>query len=135
MAGDYQDLGSRGPVMGVSDALYQINPFLPGTGWDVIFNAQDWFSNLTGLELYQAALDGPVGSAVWMLRNGKKWNFVAQGWQNYWDPVQALPLAQTDTIQFAWSAAFTAGPYNRTTNVQPEVTLWLRQVAGVAPRI
>jgi len=135
MAGDYQDLGSRGPVMGVSDALYQVNPFLLGTGWDVIFNPQDWFSNLTGLELYQAALDGPVGSVVWMLRNGKKWNFVAQGWQNYWDPVQALPISQTDTIQFCWSTAFTAGPYNRTTNVQPEVTLWLRQVAGVVPRI
>jgi hypothetical protein len=126
----YQDLGSRGPVMGVSDANYQINPFNLGTGWDVVIDPTVINSNLTQIEAYQAFIDGPVGSAVMVFRNGKKWNFVPQGWQNYWDPIQPLPLGQTDTITFCWSVPFTSGPYNRTSNVQPEVTLWLRQQLG-----
>ena len=123
----YQDLGPRGPKMGESDSVYEINPFLLGTGWDVVFGAQDWNTNLVNTQVYQIALDGPVGSSVWVLRNGKKWNFVAQGWQNYYDPQQPLPLGQTDTLQFCWNFAFTAGPYNRTNNIQPEVTCWLRR--------
>jgi len=113
--------------MGVSDATLQINPFLLGTGWDVVFGAVELGTNLTRVEIYQIALDGPIGSSVWMLRNGKKWNFVQQGWLNYNDPQQTLPLGQTETVQFCWNFPFTAGPYNRTSNVQPEVTLWLRQ--------
>ena len=123
----YQDLGPRGPKMGESDSLYEINPFLLGTGWDVVFGAADWNTNLINTEIYQIALDGPVGSSVWMLRNGKKWNFIAQGWLNYYDPQQPLPLGQTDTLQFCWNFAFTSGPYNRTSNIQPEVTCWLRR--------
>ncbi len=122
----WQDLGPRGPQLGVTDAGQQINPFLLGTGWDVIFTPDVWATNLTSLQIYQIALDGPVGSSVWMLRNGKKWNFIAQGWSNYNDPSQPIPLGQTDTITFAWNVAFTAGPYNRTSNIQPEVTVWLR---------
>jgi hypothetical protein len=125
----YQDLGPRGPSLGVSDQNYQINPFLLGTGWDVIFDPAVWATNLTGLEIYQISLDGPIGSSVWMLRNGHQWNFVAQGWQNYYDPVQPTPLSQTDTIAFCWNVAATAGPYNRTTNIQPTVTCWLRTIA------
>lgn len=125
----YQDLGPKGPFLGISDADARggFNPFLPGTGWDVIITAADLATNLTNVEIYQIALDGPIGSSVWMLRNRKKWNFVSQGWLNYNDPQQPLPLPQTDEVAFCWNFAFTAGPYNRTTNVQPEVTLWLRR--------
>lgn len=122
----YQDLGSR-TQLGVSDATFQINPFLLGTGWDVIFDPTVWASNLTGMEIYQISLDGPVGSSVWMLRNGQPWNFVAQGWLNYYDPIQPMPLGQTDTVQFCWNVAFTSPPYNRNTNIQPTVTCWIRQ--------
>lgn len=122
----YQDLGPR-TALGQSDAAFQINPFLLGTGWDVVFAAADLATSLTRTEIYQIALDGPVGSSVWMLRNRKKWNFISQGWLNYNDPQQTLPLPQTDEIAFCWNFAATAGPYNRTSNIQPEVTLWLRQ--------
>ena len=123
----YQEIGPRGPFLGVSDAVPQLNPFLLGTGWDVIITAPDIASNLTNLQIYQIALDGPVGSSVWMFRNRKKWNFISQGWLNYDDPQQPLPLGQTDELQFCWNFAATAGPYNRTNNIQPEVTLWIRQ--------
>jgi hypothetical protein len=123
----YQDLGPR-TQLGVSDATAQINPFLLGTGWDVIFDPTVWATNLTGLEIYQISLDGPVGGSALMLRNGKPWNYVAQAFLNYCDPQQALPLGQTDTIAFCFNVAFTAGPYNMTTNKQPTVTCWLRQV-------
>jgi len=115
-------------VLGVSDATIQQNPFLLGTGWDVIFDPLVWSTNLTGLEVYQISLDGPVGSSAWMFRNGKAWNFVAQAFLNYNDPQQPMPLAQTDTLAFFWNVAATAGPYNRTTNIQPTVTCWIRQV-------
>jgi hypothetical protein len=63
-----------------------------------------------------------------MLRNSKPWNLVLQGWQNYNDPQQPIPLGQTDTVQFCWSAAFASGPYTPSggANVQPTVTVWLR---------
>lgn len=123
----FQDLGDR-TMLGVSDQLYQVNPFLLGTGWDVIFDPTAWGTNLTSLQIYQISLDGPVGSSVWMLRNGKPWNLVLQGWQNYNDPQQPIPLGQTDTVQFCWSFPFTAGPYTPSggNNVQPTVTVWLR---------
>ena len=128
----YQDLGPKGPFLGIidSDARAQLNPFLPGTGWDIIISVPDLTTNLTNVEIYQIALDGPVGSSVWMFRNRRKWNFIAQGWLNYYDPQQPLPLPTTDEIEFCWNFAFTSGPYNRTSNVQPEVTLWLRQEKG-----
>jgi len=122
----YQDLGSRGPVLGISDATQQVNPFLLGTGWDVLFDASQYFSNQTGLEVYHIALDGPVGSSLVVLRDGKTWDYVAQGWKNGWDPQQPLPIPQQNVIQFCWNVAFTSPPYS-SSNVQPMVTLWLRQ--------
>lgn len=124
MAG-YQELGSV-TQLGVSDQLAQVNPFLLGTGWDVIFTAQSWNTNLTDFEIYQISLDGPLGSSVWMLLNRQPWNFVQQGWLNYNDPVQPIQMRQSDELEFCWNFAATAGPYNRTSNVQPTVTCWLR---------
>ena len=122
----YQDVGPRGPVVGVSDANYQVNPFLLGTGWDVVFDASQYFSNLTGLEIYHVALDGPIGSSLVVLRDGKTWDYVAQGWKNGWDPSQPLPIPQQNLVQFCWNFAYTSPPYSAA-NVQPTVTLWLRQ--------
>lgn len=124
----YQDLGSRGPILGISDVTQNVNPYLPGTGWDVVIDPNQWFSNLTDIEIYHIALDGPIGSSVTILRNGHTWDFVAQGWANGWDPSQPLPIPQQDLIQICWNTAFTSGPYNKTSNVQPTVTIWARKL-------
>ena len=126
----YQDLGSRGPIFGVSDANYQVNPFLLGTGWDVILDPTVFATNETGVEIYQIALDGPIGSSLVVMRDGHVWNYVNAGWKNSDDPQNPLPLGtstQIGTIQFAWNVAFTSPPYNTTSNVQPQVTVWLRK--------
>jgi hypothetical protein len=121
----WQELGPT-TQLGASDQLYQLNPFLLGTGWDVIFTPQAWNTSLTNFEIYQISLDGPIGSSVWMLINRQAWNFVQQGWLNYNDPVQPIQVRQSDEIEFCWNFAATVGPYNRTSNVQPTVTCWLR---------
>lgn len=121
-----KDLGSR-TALGVSDANYKVNPYLLATGWDVIFAPELIASNETVMEVYHIALDGPVGSSLKVMRDNRAWGYVAQGWANEWDPSQPLFLSQTNTLQFCWNVAFVAGPYNKTTNVQPEITIWLRQ--------
>jgi|SRR5215469_9416217 len=122
----HQDLGPRTQT-GVSDANQNINPFLPATGWDVIFAADILGTAQTRTEIYHIAVNGPVGSSLAVLRNGKIWDYVLQGWQNGWDPSQPLPLGQTDTVQFCWNAAFTNPPYDPVSNIQATVTIWLRQ--------
>ena len=110
---------------GVQDST-GVNPYLPGTGWDVLFTPDIIGSALTEIEVYHIGLDGPVGSSAAVLIDGYPWDFINQGWSNGWDPSQPMLLAQTNTVAFCWNVAFTAGPYNRTTNIQPVVTLWLR---------
>ena len=127
----YQDLGSRGPIYGISDATQQVNPYpgLLGTGWDVILDNNTLASNLTGCEIYHMYIDGPVGSSLTVMRDGHKWDAVAQGWQNGWDPSQPFPLGpsgQIGTIQFCWNVAFTSPPYGAN-NIQPQVTVWIRK--------
>jgi len=124
-----RDLGPRGPMLGVADSLAtgNINPYLPGTGWDVLFAPADLSIPPDGeIEVYHIALDGPVGSSgVWM-RDGKQFGYFL-GWTNEWDPQQPMILRGGQTVQFCWNTTATAGPYNRTTNIQPVVTLWLRR--------
>jgi hypothetical protein len=122
----YQDLGSR-TVLGISDTQPQINPFLLGTGWDAIFTADILATNQSRIEIYHAAVNGPIGSSLAVLRNGKVWDYVLQGWQNGWDPSQPLPLGQTDTVQFCWTVPFTNPPYDMVSNIQATATIWLRQ--------
>jgi len=135
---DYQHLGVI-RVKGLIDSTagYSFNPFLPATGWDVLINAStpqrlecvsgQWPKQVE-FECYQISLDGPVGSSVLMMINNHPWNFVQQGWQNYNDPQQVVPLRNGDDVQFAWTFAATAAPYTASggSNVQPVVTLWLR---------
>lgn len=122
-------LGHR-DQLGVSDALQKINPFLPGTGWDVIFAPTDLGIPPDGeVEVYHIYIDGPVGSSVDIRIDGQRWDFVSQGWQNGWDPQQPLLLRGGVTLAFFWSTAFFAGPYDKTgtAKVQPTATLWLRR--------
>lgn len=103
-----------------------VNPYLPGTGWVVTFDAGGIGSALTELEVYHVALDGPVGSSAAVLIDGAIWDYVSQGWANGWDPSQPMLLWQGATLTFAWNVAATAPPYDHVSNVQPAVTLWLR---------
>src|SRR5215470_6715469 len=127
----YQELGSRTQT-GVSDATAQINPYLPGTGWDVIFTPQAWATNVTDLEIYQISLDGPVGSSFLMMINRQPWNYVGQGWLNYDDPIQPVLIRQQDELAFCWNQPATAPPYDHVSNILPTVTVWLRaELSGV----
>lgn len=103
-----------------------INPYLPGTGWVVSFDTAAIGSNLPELELYHIALDGPVGSSAAVLLDGSPWDYVNQAWSNGWDPSQPMLIWQGATLAICWNVAFTAGPYNKTNNIQPTATLWLR---------
>jgi len=134
----YQKLGSI-TLVGQSDSLYQINPFLLGTGWDVVVNQSTARQSavclsgqwpfLNGFECYQIYLDGPVGSTVQVFINRQPWNPVLQGWNNYNDPTQPMLLDNGDEVEFCWSFAFTSPPYTASlgSNVRPTVTMWLRQ--------
>jgi len=110
---------------GVQDTT-GINPYLPGTGWDVLFTPDVIGSQLTEIEVYHIGLDGPVGSTATVLIDGFLWDVVNQGWSNGWDPSQPMLLGQTNTVAFCWNVPRTAPPYNRTTNIRPIVTMWLR---------
>jgi hypothetical protein len=130
----YLGLGSR-YATGQSDltapALLD-NPYLPGTGWDVVFTPDMLSTNLTQFEVYQISIDGPIGSSVQMMVNARAWSRAAQGWANSWDPSQPLIMGQTDQIDFFWNFPFTAPPYDRFANIQPVVTLWLRHDAQIS---
>ena len=117
-------LGHR-TQFGVQDTT-GINPYLPLTGWDVIFTPDVIASGLTEVEVFHISLDGPVGSSAAILLDNQIWDFVSQAWSNGWDPSQPMLLAQTVTVAICWNVARTAPPYNRTTNIQPVATLWLR---------
>lgn len=112
-------------ALGVADST-GVNPYLPGTGWDVIFGPDVIASSLTELEVYHIAIDGPVGSSVAVLVDNAPWDFVSQGWSNGWDPSQPMLLGQGSTVALCWNVAATAPPYNKTTNIQAVATLWLR---------
>ena len=119
-------LGSRVQT-GISDATQQVNPYFLGTGWDVVFAPSD-LNIFPGMEVevYHIALDGPVGSAVVVLIDAKQWDYVSQGWANGWDPQQPILLDSGSYLQFCWNVAATNPPYDKSSNVQPTVTVWLR---------
>jgi hypothetical protein len=119
---------------GVQDST-GVNPYLPGTGWDVLFTPDVMGTGLTEVEVFHISLDGPVGSSAAVLLDNQLWDFVNQAWSNGWDPSQPMLLAQTVTVAVCWNVAQTAGPYNRTTNIQPVVTLWLRHEIAEPQRI
>jgi hypothetical protein len=119
---------SHPSALGVQDST-GVNPYLPGTGWDVLFTPDVISSNLPVIECYHIALDGPVGSSAAVLLDNFPWDYVNQGWSNGWDPSQPMLIGQGMTVAICWNVAFTAGPYNRTTNIRAQATLWLRQPA------
>lgn len=111
-----------------SNATGLINPYLPGSGWDVIFKPEDLGVTQTEFECYHISLDGPIGSSAAVLIDGHQWDFVSQAWANGWDPAQPMLIRSGQFVQFCWNRAFAAAPYNKTSNIQPVVTMWLRLV-------
>lgn len=121
-------------AFGVQDTT-GVNPYLPLTGWDVLFTPDVIASNLTEFEVFHIGLDGPVGSSAAILIDSHQWDFVSQGWSNGWDPSQPMLVWQSATIAVCWNVARTAPPYNKTTNIQPVVTLWMRYEQPAPPSI
>lgn len=118
-------IGHRTAV-GAVDAA-NVNPYLPGAGWVVTFSPDVIASSLTELEVYHIALDGPIGSSAAVLLDNAQWDYVNQGWANGWDPSQPLLLQQSSNLVIAWNVPATAPPYNKTSNIQPVATIWLRR--------
>lgn len=102
------------------------NPFGSGTAWTVLFQPSDISTRLTRLEMYQATINGPVGSSVLLAVDAKPWNYVNQGWNNSYDPSQPMPWYDGQAIEFWWNVPFTNPPYDQVSNIQPTVTVWLR---------
>ena len=130
----YRGLGhptSTGIQDGTGTAAGNFNPYLPGTGWDVIFTPDDFVTNLTQYEVYQISLDGPIGSSVLICIDHAPWNYVAQGWANSYDPQQPMLLNNGNELEFYWNFPATTPPYDKVTNVLPVVTLWLRADAAL----
>ena len=128
MLGVSQKLKPVGPKFGVQDGSatigQNINPYLPGTGWVVQFGAADFALPQTEYEIWHIALDGPIGSSAQIFIGGVAWDYVLTAWSNAWDPAQPMYLRSGQVLSFCWNFAFTSPPYNRTSNVQPQVTLW-----------
>ena len=120
-----------GPKLGVQDGDpsigQNINPYLPGTGWVVQFAAADFTLPETEYEVWHISLDGPVGSSAVVFIDQIAWDYVLTAWSNAWDPAQPMFLRSGQAVSFCWNFPFTAPPYNRTSNVQPQVTLWTQQ--------
>jgi hypothetical protein len=115
-----------GPLTG------NINPYLPGTGWVVVFTP-DELPTETEFEVYQIALDGPIGSSAVVMLDGNEHSYLQTAWANTASDEPAMLVRFGQPIQFCWNFAFTAPPYNRTTNIRPRVTLWLRRLAAWEP--
>jgi hypothetical protein len=83
---------------------------------------------LTEFEMYKATIDGPIGSAVSVYVDNKKWSHTSQGWQNEWDPAQPLLMNAGQTLYFYWNVPTTALPV-------PTVTAWFRHATGAGSYI
>lgn len=93
------------------------NPYGPGN-WTVAFTPQDLGSKQTELEIYRAALKGPVGSQFQMYRNSTFISAAPRGDINEFDPTQPIEVSGSDTIFLYFNTGASPAPY---------VTLLLRE--------
>jgi hypothetical protein len=115
MPASYRDLAATQLLTAAAD-LTGANPY--GTGkWTITFGPEDLGFRVGQAEVYQATVDGPVGSSFQMWRNVRLWNVVAQGWANNYDPQQPMLLRYGDTVSLYW---------NSTGTPKPTAILWLR---------
>jgi hypothetical protein len=124
-------LGRR-TQLGVIDDGY--NPYGPRVNWSVFFTPDVLALGALGeVEVYHIALNGPVGGSFLVELDQQPWDYVNQGWNNAWDPSQPLLLEGGQRLDFHSTLPFTAGPYDLVTNIQPQITLWLRLPAVPPP--
>jgi hypothetical protein len=112
---DYRDLGPTQLLTAVLDTMGQ-NPFGRGN-WMITATQKDLNCYVAQAEVYQIAIDGPVGSSMKMYRNTRPWNFVIQGWSNYDDPMQPLYVRPGDSVFLYWNISIPPAP---------TAVLWLR---------
>lgn len=114
MPTSYRDLGPTQQLVATPDNTGR-NP----NGWTIEATQADFASYVAQAEIYQISIDGPIGSSVTVYRGTRRWNVVAQGWANSWDPVQPLYIRPGDSIFLFWNM----GPGNTPT---PSAVFWLR---------
>jgi hypothetical protein len=115
VAASYRDLAPTQLLTAAAD-LTGANPYGPGN-WMITFGPEDLGFSVGQAEVYQASIDGPIGSSFQIWRNLRLWNTVAQGWANNYDPTQPMLLRSGDTVTFYW---------NSTGSPTPTAGLWLR---------
>jgi hypothetical protein len=119
MAGDgaeYRDLGPTQLLTAVLDTT-AANPVLAG-GFMITADQSKLNFRAALTEVYQIAIDGPVGSSFALYRNTRLWNWVQQGWRNTYDPANPLVVRPGDNLFFYWNTA--AG------TPVPQATIWMR---------
>jgi hypothetical protein len=111
----YRDLGPTMPLTAVADPQNKI----AAGNWTLTADPQALNCRVALAEVYQITVDGPVGFGFDLYRNSRKWNTVAQGWQNNYDPQQPLWIRPGDSLFFYWRAASSLLP-------APTAVIWLK---------
>lgn len=108
------DLGPR-TATGKADTTGQ-NP----GNYTVVFDPAAIGTTPSRYEIYKMIVSGPAGSEITSIkRDNALWDVAAVGDLNSWDPNQALPMNDGNTLFYFWSAPSSATP-------APTVTIWLR---------
>lgn len=110
----YRDLGPSMPLTATPDQTGN-NP----GNWTIVAGPQELNCKVAQAEVYQMTINGPAGTTFKLLRNGRLWNDVIQGYSNVYDPVNPLYVRPGDSLNFYWRADTSRLP-------APTVTLWLR---------
>jgi hypothetical protein len=114
MPASYRDLGPTALITATPDQTFN------NTGnWTIVAGPTVLNCYVALAEIYQIAVDGPIGSGIVVARNTRIWNQVVQGWQNNYDPSNPLFVRPTDTIFLYWKAPIVWLPV-------PTATFWLR---------
>lgn len=74
--------------------------------WLATFRPQDIGISLGEFECYRVVVNhGPGGSTFRIYIGGARlWDTVFPGNDTAWDPNNAMPLAQSDTVEFRWDS-------------------------------
>lgn len=114
MPATYRDLGPTQQVTAQLDQTHN-NP----GNWTVTADQGVLGNHVAQAEIYQISIDGPIGSSFTVYRGTRRWNTVAQGWANSWDPVNPLYIRPGDTIFLYWNVPVSQKP-------APTAVFWLR---------
>ena len=111
----YRDLGPTRLLTATIDKTNR-NP----GNWTIVADPQILNCKVSQAEVHQIVIDGPIGSAMELWRNQQKFNHVAQGWANNYDPVNPLYVRPGDSLFMFWLASAAVW------QPAPTATIWLR---------